>query len=302
LETVADFIGRHAVICLAALSVVLMLITVLVWRLVERFWEDGWRIAEGAWARLSDSVVGAAARRIPLLRASFDRTLSAWRYLGLHAVLSIAVAIAGVVAFVELADEIGARDELGQFDELLAAALREHADEATLNAFAAITHLGDRSITIAIGAFVALILLIRRWWLHAAVWVLATGGGGLLISALKSVFERGRPLHDHALTDTTGYSFPSGHASGAVLVYGALAYLLIRHTPRVWRLPIAIAAIVVITFVGFSRVILHVHYLSDVLAGFVVAATWIAMCIAAFEVMRRRGRVAHEHAPPVDPR
>jgi undecaprenyl-diphosphatase len=75
-----------------------------------------------------------------------------------------------------------------------------------------------------------------------------------------------------------------------MLVYGLLAYILIRHTPRAWHLPTAAVAVTLIVFIGFSRVLLQVHYLSDVLAGYASAAAWGALCIAGYESVRRARR------------
>lgn len=288
MDDFADLLGAHAVLALSIFSLTLLLATWILWRLIQRFGDALWRIAARSWDYLARSPIGAGLRRVPLLHASFTRSLSVWRYLGLHAIAGLAVAVAALTMFVELTDEIGADEELGAFDERLAGALREHVSSTTLEAFALITHLGDREWTIALGALVAVFFCVRRWWLHALVWVLATGVGGLLIRVLKNSFERARPIHEHALTDTASWSFPSGHAAGAVFVYGMLGYIVLRHAPSIWQIPIALATLTLIVFVGFSRVILQVHYLSDVLAGFAVAGAWVAIWIAAFEVVRRR--------------
>lgn len=235
-------------------------------------------------------------QRVPYLGRLRSVSLTTWRYLGLHAVLSFGFALLGIASFIELADEIGVSEELAVFDEQLAVALSQHVDEHVMQTFARVTHLGDRNLLLVIGAVVCGYFLVRRWWLHALVWVLATGVGGVLVRVLKAHFERTRPLHEHTLTDSSGWSFPSGHAAGAMLVYGMFAYLLVRHTPRGWHIPIVLAAILLVSFVGFSRVILQVHYLSDVLAGFVVAAAWIALCVAGFEALRHRRESAREHA------
>ena len=234
--------------------------------------------------------------RLPLVGRVFSASLSTWRYLGLRAVLSFAFALLGIAMFIELADEIGVNEELAVFDEQLTLALSQHVDPQLMATFASVTQLGDRNLLLVIGAIVASYFLLRRWWLHALTWVLATGLGGVLVRLLKAHFERTRPVHEHTLTDSSGWSFPSGHAAGAMLVYGMLAYLMVRHTPGRWHIPIAFISILLISFVGFSRVILQVHYLSDVLAGFVVAATWIALCVSAFEALRRRQEMAREHA------
>ena len=279
-------IGEHAVLALFVVAACLSAITALVWRLIERFGGALWRMVVQVWQSITSSAFGVWARRIPMLEASFVRTLTVWRYLGIHAVLSFVVALLAIAAFFELADEIGVDEDLALFDQRLVLALSENVAAGTMQMFAIITHLGDRELLAVIGVAVGLYLLLRRWWLHLFTWALATGLGGILVRLLKAHFERTRPIHEHTLTDSSGWSFPSGHASGAVLIYGMLGYLIVRHTPRVWHIPIALASILLIVFVGFSRVILQVHYFSDVLAGFAVASAWLALCVAGFEVVR----------------
>jgi undecaprenyl-diphosphatase len=62
----------------------------------------------------------------------------------------------------------------------------------------------------------------------------------------------------------------------------------VRHTPRAWHLPVALVGIALIVFVGSSRVVLQVHYLSDVLAGYASAAAWVAIWVAGLETARMR--------------
>lgn len=289
MSSVAYYLGQHHIASLLIVCGCMLLVTGVLWRLIDRYAEPFWAVAARWWTRLGNSAIGAWVRRVPFLHRSLTHTLTAWRYLGLHAAASFIVTLFGLGAFIELADGIDEHEGIALFDATLARSLGEHVDRATLELFARITHLGDRDVTIGIGIVVLVYFLIRRWWLHAAVWALTTGLGGLLVKLLKHHFERTRPVHDHALTDSTGWSFPSGHATGAVLIYGMLGYLLIRHTPRAWHIPIALVTVALITVVGFSRVILQVHYLSDVLAGFAVAAAWMALGVTAFEVIRRRG-------------
>ncbi|HEX5418989.1 MAG TPA: phosphatase PAP2 family protein [Gammaproteobacteria bacterium] len=271
------------VACIATL-----LIAALLWRIVQQAGPALWRSAARLWDFLSRSALADRARQVPLLRGAFARTLNVWRYLGMHALVSFVIALAAFVVFAEIADSIGAGEALAAFDKQLAASLRAHVGYGTLQAFAVITRLGNPPLLIGIGIAVALYLAWRKWWIEAAIWVLVTGLGGLLIAVLKAYFERTRPIHDQALIKAAGWSFPSGHASGAMFVYGMLGYFAIRHAPRAWHIPIALAAIVTIVFVGFSRVILQVHYLSDVLGGFAAAGAWLALCVAALEAIRRR--------------
>jgi membrane-associated phospholipid phosphatase len=288
LNDLADFLGAHAVTALVAFSVLMLLVTAVVWRIIQRFGDALWQLVARLWHFAARSWMGQQLRRIPGMSGVFSTGVSIWRYLGIHALISFVVATGALGAFVELADEIDVDEELASFDASLTESLRSHVAAPTLDVFAAITHLGDRQVTIILGLIICAYFLVRRWWLHAAIWTLATGGGAILVIILKSYFERTRPIHEHSLTDTTGWSFPSGHASGAMLIYGMLGYIIIRHTPSVWHIPIALVTIAIVTFVGFSRAILQVHYLSDVLAGFAVASAWLALSIAAFEAIKRR--------------
>jgi hypothetical protein len=111
-----------------------------------------------------------------------------------------------------------------------------------------------------------------------------------LNTALKAIFERTRPIHDHGIVIADGWSFPSGHASGAVIVYGLLGYLVIRLMPRPWHLPVTILTVALVVFVGFSRAVLQVHYFSDVIAGYASAAAWCALSIGGLEAIRRARR------------
>lgn len=198
--------------------------------------------------------------------------------------------LAMLCVFFALADGIGVDQILGRFDDHVASALRLTVTPSVLKFFSFVTHFADVEVQTGLCIVVAALLLLRGRRLLAAIWVAAIAGNGTLNRLLKAIFARERPLHEPGLTADHGWSFPSGHASGAVAVYGMLAYLAIRTTPPRWHLPIALMAISIIVLVGCSRVILQVHYFSDVIAGYASASAWIIVCIGAAEVMRRPRR------------
>lgn len=290
----ADFIARHAVPVLLFIVVVLLATSLLLWRLLERYGPRLWSGATGVWDAVRCSRLIVRLRAVPGLREMLTPALTAPRYLGLHAVFSFAIAFALLAAFVELADEIGLDEGIGQFDVALAAAMATHLSHATLTAIAWVTYLGNKEFLIALVAVLTVVLLVQRRTLLAAWWVVATASGSLLNVLLKSHFERIRPPHEHGVVVETSWSFPSGHASGSMLIYGLLGYVLIRYLVPRAHLVIALLCLTLIVFVGFSRVLLHVHYLSDVLAGYVSAAAWGLLCIAGAEAIRRHA------TPPVD--
>jgi membrane-associated phospholipid phosphatase len=267
----AEYVAQHAVLLLLAVTAGLLLFTVLLWASIQRWMPRVFARAAGLWRHV-------------------DRRGLAARYLGLHAVVAALLAAAGLVVFLELADEIGVDEELALFDSALAEALSQSLSPAVLQGFAWISHLGDPAVLFPLGGVVAVVLFLRREVALACSWIVGTLGCAALNSSLKLFFSRARPerLHDFAHVD--GFSFPSGHASGSMAVYGLLTYFVVRHTPRAWHVPCVVAAMLTIVFVGASRVLLQVHYFSDVLAGWTVAGTWTALCIAGLEAARLGAR------------
>lgn len=291
-ETVADWIARHALLVLSCMTLLSLLATACLWWLIESYGGALWSAGVRAWNFARRSWLAQRLRRTPGLNTFLTHTLTAARYLGVHAVISFVVAAFALVAFFELAEEIGLGEDLARFDLALSEALARHLSTDVLRVMTWITHLGDRNFLISIGAIVATVLFLKRERLLAWAWVIATSSGGLLNSLLKAIFARTRPIHEHGLVSEDGWSFPSGHASGSMLIYGLLGYLAVRLAPKPWRLPAAVVAVTLIVFVGSSRVLLQVHYLSDVLAGYASAAAWASLCIAGLEAARLQRQAA----------
>lgn len=166
-------------------------------------------------------------------------------------------------------------------DQPLAQALARDTQALVLQAFAWITHLADTRTIVVLGILVAGVLLWRRRWAWCAAWVAALAGNGVLNVSLKAVFERARPLHEHGYAIEHGWSFPSGHSSGAMVFWGMLAWMALRLTPSRWHGLIIAGVTALILTIGFSRVVLQVHYVSDVAAGFCSGFAWLLLCILA---------------------
>ncbi|GAA4369574.1 hypothetical protein GCM10023185_43330 [Hymenobacter saemangeumensis] len=119
--------------------------------------------------------------------------------------------------------------------------------------------------------------------------VVAMAGGILLNQLLKTIFNRPRP--SDALLNTYGLSFPSGHAMMAVIFYGALAWLAARHFRRPgWAVPLLLWA----GLIGLTRVYLHVHYATDVLAGFAGGLAWLVVVRAGLRFFWKEEKVLLE--------
>lgn len=213
--------------------------------------------------------------------------LSPLAFLLLRAGLGFMLVVVAALLFAELAMGLGVDRAQGRLDEAFAVALRASVSSATLSGFAVVTHLGDTATLTVLGVGGALALLVCGQRGLAVAWSVALAGNALLNVTLKSVFERVRPIHEGGLIVADGWSFPSGHASGAVVAYGMLGYLAIRLLPARWHLPLLMLATSAAFATGCSRVFLQVHHASDVLAGFASGTTWLAVTIFSAELMRR---------------
>lgn len=197
----------------------------------------------------------------------------------------VAVGAAGVV-FGELVHEL-AEQELDPIDQAFMGAIGTHVSPATRHVFQLLTRCGDTATVTVIGIATAVALLAWRHRALALAWAAVVSGGTALNWLLKQYFARVRPVHD-GFEAVTGFSFPSGHSAGSVIVYGMLAYLAMRLLPTRWHVPVALLTTALAVSVGASRLFLGVHFPSDVLAGFTVGVAWLGVCLASIEAARLR--------------
>lgn len=119
--------------------------------------------------------------------------------------------------------------------------------------------------------------------------VLAIAGGMLLNFLIKLSFNRARPTWDDPILTLTSSSFPSGHTAGATLFYGFLAaYMMWRMKKPAARVLVAVACAMMVALVGFSRIYLGVHFLSDVLAAVSMSTVWLVLCLVGVRAYAKR--------------
>lgn len=166
------------------------------------------------------------------------------------------------------------------FENLLLA----HRTPVFLHLFSLITILGSTVVVIGITLVVGIALFFSRFH-NAYVIGLATtlvGAGGIDF-IMKALMERARPSGLIPATIETSSSFPSGHATFSLALYGFLTYFLCKHYPKYAPLFITLGSLLVLA-IGFSRLYLGVHFPSDVLAGFSLGGLWLLIGI---EVTKR---------------
>lgn len=145
---------------------------------------------------------------------------------------------------------------------------------------------------------VALIVwLLTRRRFRAAIFVLvANAGSSLLNTLLKTVVHRHRPVVTHPFVHLPGDSFPSGHAQAAATGFTVALFVLwpTLRTTAARRAAVAVSVVATLV-IGYSRVALAAHFVSDVLAGFLVGVVWTVVLAAAFHVWRPSGTRRHPH-------
>lgn len=153
----------------------------------------------------------------------------------------------------------------------------------------AVTLLGEPVLLTLAAAVLALVLWQRGHGRLAAYVLVARLGAVVLSQGLKLAVDRARPVFDEPVATALGASFPSGHALGSTVFWTTCAVLLLPRSRRP-RLLLA-GALLVAVLVAASRVLLGVHFLSDVVGGLLLGLGWAALCTAVFVLERsERGR------------
>jgi undecaprenyl-diphosphatase len=216
------------------------------------------------------------------------------------------LALAGTYAFARFASHVSS-GRTQAFDEAVLRWVADHRSPTLEPVVLEITFLGTGTVVMTIVAVSALFLWLTTHRYSAILLIIATFGGILLNNLLKMGFGRPRPQLFDWGTHVVSWSFPSGHAMSAAVVYGTVAYLAARLQKRHWhRVLTMLLAFVLIVLIGFTRLYLGVHYPSDVIAGVIIGLAWAAFCMATLEAIqlyaRRRAPkiLNHEEPPPRD--
>jgi undecaprenyl-diphosphatase len=223
-------------------------------------------------------------------RSRFAR-LHPTAYLGVHGVAGMVVTIGLVWLFLAIADEIPEHGTLPRADTAAARWLEAHGTEGGERIFFWVSYLGAPVLAASVAAAVLYFVWRRDW--RRAIALAVTSAGGLAVSTvLKLTFHRGRPETATEFITRQSWSFPSGHAMSSMICYGFLTMLLLEEVrePRWRRRAIVAGAAILIGAIGFSRVYLGVHYLSDVVGGWLAGAAWLFVCVSGYRFVQTRQR------------
>ncbi|MDE3075990.1 MAG: LssY C-terminal domain-containing protein [Chloroflexota bacterium] len=243
--------------------------------------------AEGA---RKNEYVARAIDGHPRLAAWLAERLSWERPTGFALTLSVTVCTLLLAAFVSITQQVLLKELLDVVDHRVVALLPGLRTDGETQFFRRVTFLANWQsvtlVTLLLSAYLALKRQYRRATVSSAIVVLAA----ISLAALKLGIGRTRPEQVLSLIPEDSFSFPSGHALLATVVYGLVAYLLVK----AWTAPLAqfatiIGYLVLVLLVALSRIYLGVHYPSDVLASLVFGGFLLSLGLTVFEMDERYG-------------
>ncbi|MEZ7502376.1 phosphatase PAP2 family protein [Psychrobacter sp. Arc29] len=192
--------------------------------------------------------------------------------------------------FAGLVEDVVNADSIVTTDLFVSQHMSVLQDSSIVPAFVFITSLGSTPITCLIILLTAILCAVVRQPYILVGLLISTIGSTAFTFLSKMAFQRSRPI-DILLMEHT-YSFPSGHATISIALYGFLAYMAIRFSQSfIHQVRILSLALLLCLLIGLSRIVLNEHYLSDVLGGFLVGSLWLIIAISVTEWLTARGKI-----------
>ena len=226
--------------------------------------------------------VGKTVRRHPRLRALLAPRLDPATATGLALTVAMVAAIAGGVVFGVLAYLIRTNAHLLGIDNGVAKWGNRHATATSTHVLNDVTQLGGIYAVVGLCVVLAIAETFRQRSVWVPLFIIAVmGGEEILTLSVKQLADRVRPTFN-PVAATLGPSFPSGHSATAAAFYATAALLIGRWRPRPTRAVITGLAAGIAVGVAATRVLLDVHWLTDVIAGLSLGWAWFAVCAIAF--------------------
>jgi len=238
---------------------------------------------------------------IRYVRRGIKKAYAAIALLSVEIIILLSVFSVALFAFISIAKMIF-KEKKEAFDQHAFSFLASRVSDINTNVMQVFTFLGTHTFLIPANLIlVAYFLFIKRHrWYSIKVPVVALSSL-LLMFILKTIFHRDRPLTP-LLEAARGYSFPSGHATMSITFYGLMIFLVWQtQKSSLVKWTLTVLLVLLINFIGVSRVYLRVHYASDVLAGFCVGLMWLLLSLWILNKIetfsRRKVDPVVEHAP-----
>lgn len=247
-------------------------------------------------ALLSNKYVKGWIEKHPKAITFLHARLSISTFSGLPLSIMILAFVYVLALFGGIVEDLITADPIVKADIRVANLLVVFRTDSLTAIFSWITLLGKSQVVLGFIAVSATLLLLWRRSIYILPLFMATAGSVIFTYLGKITFHRPRP--EMAIFAESSFSFPSGHATIAVALYGFLSYVLIRLTPS-WqgKVNIFYTGIFIALAIGLSRIYLGVHYLSDVWSGYLIGAMWLIIAIIFCEWLKSRTNLDENSSP-----
>jgi undecaprenyl-diphosphatase len=215
-------------------------------------------------------------------------------YLTIHIVVGLVVCLLTAWLFAALLDSVREKDVLVHRDEAVANWFHLNGTPFGYRFFVFITWIGSPAAMAVLFAAAMLYLWRAKQRTLMVAWVLSYVGGTVLDAVVKDIVRRPRPEFAGKFLYFNSWSFPSGHSMGSLIGFSMLAYTIIRVgqvKSGVAQTAIWVGAFMMVVLVGYSRLYLAVHFLSDVVAGYTLGVLWLAVCFTGLQMVSRRAEL-----------
>lgn len=200
-------------------------------------------------------------------------------------VCAAVLVLGGAWLFLGILEDVATHDPLVHIDAFIHDVLLTLRTPDGDRFWVAVTELGDIQVVLPVIVVALVWFLAHRLWRTALYWLAAVGVAEALVQVIKLTLHRPRPGGLHA--GVAQFSFPSGHATLSLVVYGFLAFLLCVQASHRFRVVIVSGAALLIGLVAWSRLYLGVHWMSDVVGGLSFGTAWIAALAVAYLYQQR---------------
>ena len=187
----------------------------------------------------------------------------------------VVVAIAGGCGFLGVLYAVLAKNSIASADQSVHYFFQSLRTPWADQVFVVLTELGDSFVNFCLFGAILIVLLAKRCFFAAGIWTVAVPGGSAGIQLLKEIIHLPRPMSLYH--GASSYGFPSAHTAMSIILYGFLTIMLVRRPSGAWRWGIVGGALLICFGIGMSRLYLGAHWLSDVLGGFFIGASWVAL-------------------------
>ncbi len=226
-------------------------------------------------------------RTVLFLKGRIDKT----SFVGLPLTLLGVIFTYSLMTFVGITEDVLTLDPIVSVDKYVANIFVTHRDPFLTEIFLKITLLGSMETVVVLGIIFLAYLIFKKKKEYIYPFLITLLGTSFVTYIVKMLIHRARPSGLIPIVSETSFAFPSGHASIIVAFAGFVAYVLMRRRTHVVKnIKITFVAVLIIFLVGVSRVYLGAHFLSDVLAGYLMGFLWLIIGIILSEIYLHKNK------------